>query len=244
MAQNQEAKFFSDLISSISPDRFYAYNSIGQDRSDKDTFARYLWNIELSESLYPLINTFEIALRNNIYNVFQESFDPRWLHGQGALNLTSDTIEKIDKAKNFLQRRGQITDSKIIAELSLGFWVSLFNRRYYQAIWLVILQRDERLRNNIFSGAKPPAYHILKAHVERIRDLRNLISHHESVLRFEDQNAGCDLQTRYRELIEMIGWLHPATKEIAIDINRFEVVYSHGPNYYHSLIEKHIQKFQ
>lgn len=242
MAENQEAKFFADLISSISSERFYTYRN--QQLSDKETFANYLWNIELSESVYPVINVFEIALRNNIYHAFQKSFHPGWLHGKGALNLNSRQIDQINNAKNLIQRRGRVTDSKIVSELSLGFWVSLFNRRYYQSIWLVVLQRNERQRNNIFPGARRPAYHVLKARAERIRDLRNLISHHESILRFEAPNEHYDLRTRYKEIVEMIGWLHPMMEAIAIDINRFEQVYGYGPNYYHSLIDKHILKFQ
>lgn len=238
MAANQEEKFFADIILSISAERFHSYKDIYSGSSNRETLARYLWNIELSESLYPVINVYEIALRNNIYSAFQKSLHPQWLHISRQLNFRDDDSKEIDKARDKV--RGTVTDSKIISELSLGFWARLFNANYDE-MWRPILgnrQLNGFLPNASQRGLTP---RMLRGRIERVRRLRNYIAHHESILRFADSNNENSLQVRYNEMIEMIGWLHPAMQEIAEDINRFQEVYSGGPQHYNNLIEKYIQ---
>lgn len=240
----QEAKFFPELISAISSERFYAYRRDLQD-SDSDILARYLWNIELSESLYPTINIFEIALRNNIYFAFQKTFDTKWLHGIGPQILQQNDIDIINKVKNDLTRKsGQLpSDPQIVAQLTFGFWATLFNSKYHVSIWHKVFSRSARHQNNIFPNAKRSDLSIkaIRRRVERVRKLRNRISHHRSIIQ-PDELRNNVLKQKYDEMVEMISWIHSPMSEMAQDISRFHEVYNSGSKYYLDLIAKHVRQ--
>ena len=79
---------FESLKNAISDERLAVYKADGAD--NETAFARYFYNIELCKSLYPLINIFEVTLRNG----------KKYSHG------------------------------RLVAELTLGFWVALMGRKY------------------------------------------------------------------------------------------------------------------
>jgi len=56
-----QAKYVAVLGSIVSPTCLQAYR-LATDRDDLDALARYLWNMALSEALYPSLQNMEIAL--------------------------------------------------------------------------------------------------------------------------------------------------------------------------------------
>lgn len=82
---------------------------------------------------------------------------------------------QVAKAERKLrQRRRSVTTGKVIAEQSLGFWVSLFDRHHYRLISGYII--------NCFPH-KPTSVnrHIISVKLQRIRDFRNRIYHNEPI---------------------------------------------------------------
>lgn len=62
---------------SISEERLAVYRADGVD--DTTTIARYIYNIALCKSLYPIINVFEVTLRNSIDKALENYFNsPDW----------------------------------------------------------------------------------------------------------------------------------------------------------------------
>ena len=55
---------FFNIEKSISPERLAIYNTDGA--SDEVALARYIYNIELCKTFYPIINIFEVTLRNSV----------------------------------------------------------------------------------------------------------------------------------------------------------------------------------
>jgi len=91
----------------------------------------YQCNIKVSEALYPVISVLEVALRNSISRELAIKFHgPDWYNHfsntPGLINLLKD----ISTAQNQITWRHElITPSKIVSELTLGFWVRLFEVR-------------------------------------------------------------------------------------------------------------------
>ena len=51
----------------LSDERLAAYETMTPGDGDLDTFCHYAWNLSLSESLYPILQCVEVALRNTIH---------------------------------------------------------------------------------------------------------------------------------------------------------------------------------
>lgn len=67
--------FVSQLTRILSAERLSAYRGRLPDAaSDIRLFGRYVWNMALCESLYPGVQTLEIALRNTIHQAVAQHF--------------------------------------------------------------------------------------------------------------------------------------------------------------------------
>lgn len=140
--------------------------------------ADYSYNVLLSEAMVPMLNVLEIALRNGIHAHLSRLYrrDDWWEAWVGDRKFTWQNKE-LTKAKAKLTRRNEPqTADKILAELTFGFWSSLFNVQFQNVLWkdlrLVFARcpKGQRQRHNISSA------------LNQIRDLRNRIFHHEPLL--------------------------------------------------------------
>ena len=91
---------FESIKESISEERLSVYRADGAD--DKTAIARYIYNIELCKSLYPLINIFEVTLRNSIDSALQTFFKNQdWnntiLLQQTEILMINDALLKIKR---------------------------------------------------------------------------------------------------------------------------------------------------
>lgn len=214
--------YFSSLREGISHERLEAYRRTSNE-ADIELIARYLWNIALCESLYPVLQNLEITLRNSIHQsattYFKNNF---WFDDPAILNAQQQS--SVTKAKNKLrERKKTISDGRVIAELTFGFWTSLFNSYYELILWRHLLKltfpympRQIRTRNT------------LSKRLNKVRHLRNRIFHHEPIWYWGD------LSQQHNELIEAIGWINPALQEtVKILVDRFPVIYSQGHQPHH-----------
>ena len=75
---SRENGFFEKLLESISRERLRPYSVNSE--INASVIAAYVWNIALCESLYPCLNSIEIALRNSIHDSASRHFgDEYWL---------------------------------------------------------------------------------------------------------------------------------------------------------------------
>jgi len=140
-------------------------------------FDEYKKNIYLSQQYYILLSIFEVSLKNSINNYFINKISTDWFDNE---TLHSDTKQKIQEArKKIVQRKEIATRDKIIAELSFGFWTSLFRKSYsnllrfkdIKAIFPNLPNRNEKLINR----------NILDKELNEIRKFRNRIFHYERI---------------------------------------------------------------
>lgn len=87
---------------------------------------------------------------------------------------------------------------KIVAELALGFWSSLFNVHFQALLWkdlrLVFPRCPKLLRKR----------HTVSSALNLVRDLRNRVFHHEQLLWLTPS-----LIDLHAKGIEVLGWLDP-----------------------------------
>lgn len=86
-----------------------------------------------------------------------------------------------------------LTNGSIIAQLSFGFWVNLFNYPY-DTLWRHCLRKTfaaDKLERKQISGMLHP---LLK--------LRNRIAHYEPIL-------GYDLAKMQQDMVDIVCWIDP-----------------------------------
>ena len=175
----------------------------------------YEQNILLSESLEPCLSVFEVALRNAIIIQLERmARSKRWyicFRSNAVLRRLNDYV---DVAITHIQNRGeQVTEDKINGELTLGFWVSLFNAEYERILWKYLrlvfpnMPKGIRKRKNVSSP------------LNAIRILRNRVYHNESI--GWDLNRLSEL---HNSINEVMRWMNIALPEWLKRIDRFKMV--------------------
>jgi hypothetical protein len=189
---------------SLSPERLAKYISAAQGNK-KRAIQLYERNTALSEALYGVIQGLEIALRNALHNTLRKELGlDDWYDYAG---LEEKEIESVQKAKDSLTNWGKTaTPGRVIAELTLGFWVQLTSKKYEKALWVKYLYRAFPIKLN---------RKVLFQRLDNIKRLRNRIAHHEPIF-------SRNLRQDYIEIIETIKWICLTTSEWVERTNCFE----------------------
>lgn len=138
-----------EIIKALSRERLETYRLAPTDLIN-DLVQRYLYNIELSQFLYPALSLLEITLRNHLNYAIDKFIKPDWLIEEAKTNVPSillpfehgllvqayQNLKKpfYDKNGNIIKK--EITAGKLITELNFGFWVNLCNDKYNPTIWM------------------------------------------------------------------------------------------------------------
>jgi hypothetical protein len=207
--------FFNNLERVLSKDRFDSYKQSGAENAE--ALKLYLWNIALCESLYPSCQILEVGIRNAIHLEISKAIkEPNWLNQEHGF-LYEDEQAAIKKAKESVRKRcGDCPEARLVAEMSFGFWTSLFDSRY-ETMW-----------HKIIGGVFPNMPRIIRTRGEvskrmnAVRRLRNAAFHHHSIWHWKD------LEQQHKEIHTLIGWICTSISEIAIGIDRFPTIYNSG----------------
>ena len=210
-----EEKFYEGFSAEITKERLSVYRADGCD--DETALARYLYNIKLCKSFYSSLNMFEIAFRNSVDRALQDfTGTSDWFE---KVRLARECAEKIYAAKKKIQKRKKpISHDRIIAELTLGFWTSLFSKRYAQEKFQPYIikhcfknaSKAERSATSLWNN------------LEKIRLLRNRVFHYERLIHWKD------LKARHEKLLEFTKLLAPKSYEILLKTDGFNAIQSVG----------------
>jgi len=159
----------------------------------------YQYNIELSEAFYPCIHVFEVLLRNSISRELTKLFGREdWYVQFASIPGLTDLNKYIMQAnKQIAGRQEYSSPPKIIAELTLGFWVSLFNVEYERILWKDLrkvfpnMPKKERQRKKV----APP--------LNRFRTFRNRIFHHEPISWNIER-----IKQIHAEMLTVLAWMN------------------------------------
>jgi hypothetical protein len=172
----------------------------------------YEMNLALSESLFGVLHGLEIAVRNSLHYVLSNDVGHAdWLHDGHrlpfptvpSLSLTGPMNKMLAGAR--VSAGGGAPVGKVIAELTLGFWVNMASN-HFDELWRRSLYRA-------FPGATVRRQ-IIHWRLDTIRRLRNRIAHHEPILTSRDQVvtgfAGQPFMT-LPEVLQCLEWISPPT---------------------------------
>ncbi|APU15231.1 hypothetical protein [Actinoalloteichus fjordicus] len=165
-------------------------------------FRLYVWTVRVCGAFYPLLHFAEITLRNALHRELTAQFgrDDWWavapltVHSQ---NLVKKAQEKVDVPES------QQNANKVVAKMTLGFWVSLVSETYNRTLWVPILHRAFR-----HYGGRRDRLH---AELENIRDLRNRVMHYAPL---NGRDLRADHAALYRVYDYLSSGLSPAMREI------------------------------
>jgi len=167
-----DKKTFEKAFSEDRMEKYFKRNA----NTDK-AIIHYQCNIELSEAFYPCIHVIEVLLRNSINQELTKFFGKKdWYILFASIPELANLNTYITQAnKQIIGRQEHPSSSKIIAELTLGFWVSLFNVEYERILWKALRKVFPNMPKKVRQRKKvaPP--------LNRFRTVRNRIFHHEPI---------------------------------------------------------------
>lgn len=217
----------------ISIKRLNAYKKHTSD-DDLDLLSTYLWNIALSEALYPVLHNFEVALRNSFHHTIARSFGEDWLYKEDSKLLNIKEKETVKCAIENLKKKGQnISSDNLISELSLGFWVNLSFAEYEGKDKLYPkLFKDKEFLPHLPTTKRTRK--TLSSQLNSIRKLRNRIFHHKPI--WNERNL--NLKQEYNNTLEVIQWISPILYEMTKTTSRFPEIYLQERTTYSKILEK------
>ena len=184
------------------------------DPNEPQTVEEYFFNVELCESLYPLLSQFEVALRNKIDSVFSKHMGENWIFEF----VQQD--EKLTEEKNITDR------NELIDSLTFAFWSRLFMAERKEQIW----NPYPKILTDIFSRRREfISREKVSFEIDQIRRYRNRFSHNGSLLICPKRQMPCHkihnlLLRMMRELgaDSMLEYIKP--------MDRFDDVFKRGLN--------------
>jgi hypothetical protein len=157
----------------LSAPRWQRYLAAANGRPET-AWLLYQWNLEVSSSFYEPLHWLELSFRNAVHQTLRDCHNREdwWI----TVPLDATAYHKIAKASEHARKRrgADATPDDLVAELTLGFWVSLFAAKYTRTLWVPSLHRVFR-----------PAYRGERRslHMDLIATLflRNRVMHHEPI---------------------------------------------------------------
>ena len=187
--QTLEAKLSTPRMS-----RYLKHNKNEQSRAAE----AYVHNMRIAESFVSIFHVLEVALRNGIQKEMaieyrRQDWYEAW-DNSGNADLQK-LYNKITDAKRALaSRKVKATPDNIVAELSFGFWTSLFNRASIHKLSKPLMRVFFSCPKNMRQPDK------MRARLNKGRDLRNRCFHHEPLL-------WQPLMDIHRDLLEIVKWI-------------------------------------
>ena len=185
---------FDFLEHFISPQRLKTYIHLAEGNKEKAADL-YIDNLNKCRHFYTQLHWLEIGLRNAMNRELSGKYGTEWFDNP-HVSLGEKEQAQIQKAKDHLIRdRKLLTNGNIVAELSFGVWVNLFNFPY-EKLWRFPLRRA-------FAGHKAKLErHEMSKMLHPILKLRNRIAHYEPIL-------SLDLPKMQQHIVDIVQWIEP-----------------------------------
>lgn len=218
----------SKITENISIDRLSSYKYDNNDSMEL-ILSRYIYNVQISESFYPVIAALEVALRNRLYNAVAKLKGQNWLLEEIKQQtiLSENERNLLLEAYNKLKRKhSNPSTGAIIAELTFGFWVNLCKKSYKNSLW-----DKQDFFNNVFpdfdSYFNSPTWDKTKVMFPELKEilrLRNRIFHHEIIINNKNGIENC-----YNKAHRVLYSLSKEYAEIFEDSFRFKDIIKQKP---------------
>lgn len=207
------------LQQGFSLERLQRY--MGEANDDEDlALALHTWNVHIGAALLLPLQTVELCLRNALHRELSKGFGEAWFFNPD-IRLAHFSSGKIAKAKEKIEdRRIEATPPRMVAELSLGFWVALLGRSnsYHDRLWVPYLHKA-------FQDEQAQALSREQVHndFDYLRILRNRISHHEPIFHRH-------LEADYATILRVCAWMDEDVAAWVDSFDDFAVVLAQRPS--------------
>lgn len=176
----------------------------------------YRINLRVSQSFYPILNLFEIFLRNTIHYTLSSYFENEdWIirEKEGfmchpSLKTSNFFLQKsiIKAEKNIRKKNRIVTADKIIAEQSFGFWTSLFDSHHYKLIDGIVIHCFPNKPSHVNRK-------MLSMKLNAIRDFRNRIYHNEPICFHQNAFDFSKAIKIQEEITDLLNWIDPELRK-------------------------------
>ena len=185
--------------------------------NEQKAIRHYEQNIRLAESLVPSISVFEVTLRNAVIRELERMTGRKewYLCFQAHPVLTSLYTYVNTASRHITNRKEVVTADKINGELTMGFWVSLFNAEYEMYLWKDLRRAFPNLPKSMRQRKA------VSAPLNTIRSLRNRAFHHEAI-----SWSLTRLTSLHEMIVEVISWMNPSLPEWLPCVDRYGKVVS------------------
>ena len=183
--------------------------------NEKKAMRHYEQNIRLAESLEPSLSIFEVTLRNAIIRELERMTGRKDWYEDFKTNPELKSLYKyVTTAVNHIKARGEaITSDKINGELTMGFWVSLFNAEYEMTLWKDLRRAFPNMPKNLRQRKN------ISAPLNALRSLRNRVFHNENI-----SWSMVKLEELHNTILDVINWMSPDVREWMKCVDRFSNV--------------------
>ena len=179
----------TNIEATLSRDRLAVYRQAVGDDLER-AIDLYCWNAATAAAFFGPIGVMEVALRNALDRELTRAFTAPWYDDPKFLAVDSTFAQRIQDTKKKIFARGKVAiRSRIIAELSFGFWVNLLRPgpggSYVPSLWGPALSRAFRpqVKRSFVAGRLDP-----------LLRFRNRVAHHEPIFSLDlgEQTARYD----------------------------------------------------
>ncbi|MFG1404399.1 hypothetical protein [Xanthobacter sediminis] len=181
----------------LSAPRFATY--LVEMASDKEAALElYRWNLELSAAFFVPLQICEVSVRNSIVSAIEGTYGPNWPWERGFVISLRDPLRAYSPRRDLMDLANRLpTAGKIVAELKFVFWERMFTRSHDAAVW------NRHFRTAFPNADAARTVQQLRSdgfdRLQKIRDLRNRIAHHEPIFRR-------NVQEEYERIRSIVAW--------------------------------------
>lgn len=207
-------RYILEIEHALSQPRLEQYRP--RNGSDQDMLENYLWNIQLSQALVPVLHAAELALRNTIHTTLTDHFDTdQWFYIPDLLEPQQLATFATARSRTIQKHKDAAAIGHVIAELNFGFWVWVLSGKHEQRIWQ---PNGFALMQAAFPYAGAVSHQHIHQRFDSIRQLRNRIFHFEAIWHYSN------LDRRHAETAEAVRWISPALGSAIAAIDQFGAV--------------------
>jgi hypothetical protein len=235
-AFEEAAAYFYKRFSESAPLRFEPYLQSSGGR-EIEAIAKYLFNLQLNESLLPCLHAAELALRNSIHLAMIQMYlpsagavfpdgqpaDDEWwfdVEVRGAKLLKAKDLERVTDAFYEIPKNGKPITPRVVAQLPFDFWVKLLSSSYDEKLVVPMLKTTMK---GVQKSNPPNRTHSwLTERFDEIKGVRNRVFHHEPVYHLEN------LQFINTMAWQLAGEMTPGFRMATNSLCRFNDIRSAG----------------
>lgn len=192
------------VVSTLTKPRLSKYLKASKNNCQQ-ALRLYVLNTSVSAAFLADLHYVEVALRNKFDRELAALYGREWFKDAGFLSLvdpyTQGLFEKARKAaKKGLPKGTPTPPGKVVAELTFGLWAGLTDPKLEHSLWVPCLHKA-------FAPRKAPKRSTFNQQLEKLRQLRNRVAHHEPIFHL-------DLLGTHKLLREVAALLCPMTASV------------------------------